>query len=151
MGHPSRFVELAGEINAQMPRHVVNTVASVLAQDARDLDGATVLVLGVAYKKNVGDVRETPAAPIVEDLRGRGANVQYHDPLVPEFPKMRRYDLGLSSVPLSDQVVQDADVVLIVTDHDVIDFGLVAAAAKRVVDTRNVLSEAQVRGIYRRA
>jgi UDP-N-acetyl-D-glucosamine dehydrogenase len=151
VGHPSRFVELAGEINAQMPRHVVNSVASVLAQDARDLDGATVLVLGVAYKKNVGDVRETPAAPIVEDLRGRGAKVQYHDPLVPEFPKMRRFDLGLHSVPLTEQVVQDADVVLIVTDHDSIDFDLVADAAQRVVDTRNALSEARVQGIYRRA
>ena len=77
--------------------------------------------------------------------------MQYHDPLVPEFPKMRRHDLGLHSVPLTEQVVQDADVVLIVTDHDEIDFDLVATAAKRVVDTRNALSEAQVRGIYRRA
>jgi UDP-N-acetyl-D-glucosamine dehydrogenase len=151
VGHPSRFVELAGEINTQMPRHVVNAVASVLAQDAKDLDGSSILVLGVAYKKNVGDVRETPAAPIVEDLQGRGAHVQYHDPLVPEFPKMRRHDLSLRSVPLTEQVVQDADAVLIVTDHDAIDFGLVATAAKRVVDTRNALSEAQVRGIYRRA
>ncbi|MEC8770957.1 MAG: nucleotide sugar dehydrogenase, partial [Planctomycetota bacterium] len=151
VGHPSRFVELAGEINTQMPRHVVNAVASVLAQDAKDLDGSSILVLGVAYKKNVGDVRETPAAPIVEDLQGRGAHVQYHDPLVPEFPKMRRHDLSLRSVHLTEQVVQDADAVLIVTDHDAIDFGLVATAAKRVVDTRNALSEAQVRGIYRRA
>ncbi|MEC8251361.1 MAG: nucleotide sugar dehydrogenase, partial [Planctomycetota bacterium] len=151
VGHPSRFVELAGEINTQMPRHVVNAVASVLAQDAKDLDGSSILVLGVAYKKNVGDVRETPAAPIVEDLQGRGAHVQYHDPLVPEFPKMRRHDLSLRSVPLTEQVVQDADAVLIVTDHDAIDFDLVATAAKRVVDTRNALSEAQVRGIYRRA
>lgn len=150
-GHPSRFVELAGEINTQMPRHVVNAVASILAQDAKDLDGSSVLVLGVAYKKNVGDVRETPAAPIVEDLQERGAQVQYHDPLVPNFPKMRRHDLGLHSVPLTEQVVHDADVVLIVTDHDAIDFSLVATAAKRVVDTRNVLSEAQVQGVYRRA
>ena len=150
-GHPSRFVELAGEINTQMPRHVVNAVASILAQDAKDLDGSSVLVLGVAYKKNVGDVRETPAAPIVEDLQERGAQVQYHDPLVPNFPKMRRHDLGLHSVPLTEQVVRDADVVLIVTDHDAIDFSLVATVAKRVVDTRNVLSEAQVQGVYRRA
>ena len=77
--------------------------------------------------------------------------MQYHDPLVPEFPKMRRHDLSLRSVPLTEQVVQDADAVLIVTDHDAIDFDLVATAAKRVVDTRNALSEAQVRGIYRRA
>ena len=144
-------VELAGEINTQMPRHVVNAVASILAQDAKDLDGSSVLVLGVAYKKNVGDVRETPAAPIVEDLQERGAQVQYHDPLVPNFPKMRRHDLGLHSVPLTEQVVRDADVVLIVTDHDAIDFSLVATAAQRVVDTRNVLSEAQVQGVYRRA
>ena len=151
VGHPSRFVELAGEINTKMPKHVVNAVASILDQDAKDLDGSSILVLGVAYKKNVGDVRETPAAPIVEDLQGRGAHVQYHDPLVPEFPKMRRHRLSLRSVPLTEQAVRDADVVLIVTDHDAIDFGLVATAAKRVVDTRNVLSEAQVRGIYRRA
>ena len=144
-------MELAGEINTQMPRHVVNAVASILAQDAKDLDGSSVLVLGVAYKKNVGDVRETPAAPIVEDLQERGAQVQYHDPLVPNFPKMRRHDLGLHSVPLTEQVVHDADVVLIVTDHDAIDFSLVATVAKRVVDTRNVLSEAQVQGVYRRA
>ena len=96
----------------------------------------------------MGDVK-TPAAPIVEDLQERGAQVQYHDPMVPNFPKMRRHDLG--SVPLTEQVVQDADVVLIVTDHDAIDFSLVATAAKRVVDTRNVLSEGAGPRVYRRA
>ncbi|MAV54517.1 MAG: UDP-N-acetyl-D-glucosamine dehydrogenase [Phycisphaerae bacterium] len=150
-GHPSRFVELAGEINAQMPKHAVNAVVSILAEDRVDIQGASVLILGVAYKKNVGDVRETPAAPIVEDLRGQGATVMYHDPLVPEFPKMRRFDVGLSSVPLTETLLRQVDAVLIVADHDLIDFDLVAEHASRVVDTRCALSPGDVKGTYRRA
>ena len=150
-GHPSRFVEQAGEINAQMPKHAVNAVVSILAEDRVDIQGASVLILGVAYKKNVGDVRETPAAPIVEDLRGQGATVMYHDPLVSEFPKMRRFDVGLSSVSLTERLLRQVDAVLIVADHDQIDFDLVAEHAPRVVDTRCALSPGDVKGTYRRA
>ncbi len=140
VGMQTRFIELAGEINQKMPYIVVDRVASALNDDEKAIKGAKVLVVGIAYKPDVDDVRETPAAEIIEDLCRRGANVQYHDPQVAEFPEMRAHDIHLSSVPLTQEVVSAVDVVLIVTDHTEIDWDIIALNASLVVDTRNALA-----------
>ena len=139
VGMPTRFIELAGEINQRMPGIVVNKVASALNDERKAIKGASVLVVGIAYKPDVDDIRETPAAVIIEDLLQRGACVQYHDPHVSEFPAMRMHDIHLSSVDLTKETVSSTDVVLIVTNHTVIDWNLIASNASLVVDTRNAL------------
>jgi UDP-N-acetyl-D-glucosamine dehydrogenase len=99
-----------------------------------------VLVLGLAYKPDIDDVRETPAAEIIEHLLERGARVSYHDPLVPVFPRMRHHRVELSSVPLTEERLAEADCVIVVTDHTAIDWTLVGRAARLVIDTRNVMA-----------
>lgn len=143
-GHATRFIELAGEVNRAMPRHVVDRVVQELNTDGRPLRGARVLVCGVAYKPDIDDVRETPAAEIIELLRERGADVSYHDPHVPVFPNMRKYKLGMKSVPLASATLRRADCVLIVTDHGQIDWAKIAREAKLVVDTRNAMAKVKV-------
>ncbi|HLU39052.1 MAG TPA: nucleotide sugar dehydrogenase [Planctomycetota bacterium] len=148
-GHHTRFIELAGEINHAMPRFVVQRVVHGLNQLGRAARGAKVLVAGIAYKPDVDDVRETPAAEIVTQLRELGADVSYHDPHVPIFPQMRRYpfDFDLTSVPLTVERVASSDVVLVVTHHAAIDWDLIAEHARLVVDTRNVMAGRKVRGL----
>jgi UDP-N-acetyl-D-glucosamine dehydrogenase len=138
-GHSTRFIELAGEINHRMPHYVVERVAMALNNHGKPVRGSTVLVLGMAYKPNVDDVRETPAAEIITQLVDMGAQVSYHDPHVPVFPGMRKYDLDMASVPLTPDVLRQVDAVLIVTDHDAVDYALVGTHAKMVVDTRNAM------------
>jgi UDP-N-acetyl-D-glucosamine dehydrogenase len=99
--------------------------------------GARVLVLGVAYKKDVDDMRESPAVHLIEGLQKRGALVVYHDPFVPRMPRMRQHHLDMISVPLTDQALEDSDAVLIATDHSSIDYARVVAKSPLVVDTRN--------------
>ncbi len=140
VGMPTRFIELAGEVNQKMPGIVVDKVASALNDDEKSIRGANVLVVGIAYKPDVDDVRETPAAEIIEDLCSRGAHVQYHDPHVDEFPEMRAHDIHLSSVDLTPDTVSGFDAVLIVTDHSRVDWNLIALNASLVIDTRNALA-----------
>jgi UDP-N-acetyl-D-glucosamine dehydrogenase len=130
----TEFIELAGRINAAMPDYVVGKVAAALNGRQRSVSGSSVGILGVAYKRNTRDVRESPAVPIVEQLLAAGASVSYHDPHVPEFPIQGK---ELRSQPLSQDYLAAQDCVLIVTDHDTIDWALVVANAKAVVDTRN--------------
>ncbi|MDG1838424.1 MAG: nucleotide sugar dehydrogenase [Phycisphaerales bacterium] len=134
-GAEARFIELAGEINTSMPSIVVERTCDELGTAA----GKSVLVIGVSYKPNVSDIRETPAAPIIEMLQERGCDVSYHDPHCPEFPAMKRHTIDLQSVPLDEANVSAADVVLIVTDHAVIDWSMLGNYAKVVVDTRNAM------------
>lgn len=134
---PTRFIELAGEINSSMPGHVVESVAEALNRRRQCLNGARVLVLGVAYKKDIDDLRESPALRVIELLRERGALVDYNDPYFAQLPKMRRYDLRLSSVPLTAASLADYDAVLIVTDHSAYDYEFIARHARLLVDTRN--------------
>jgi UDP-N-acetyl-D-glucosamine dehydrogenase len=138
-GHETRFIELAGEINSAMPRYVVERVAAALNDEGKALKGADVLVIGLAYKPNVDDVRETPAAEVITLLLERGARVSYHDPHVPRFPRMRNYDVELESEPLTRDRLSRSDCALIVTNHDAVEWNLIARAAKLVVDTRNAL------------
>lgn len=140
-GHATRFIELAGEINSRMPLAVVETVAHALNQDAKPLKGSKVLVVGIAYKPDVDDVRETPAAEIIRMLLDKGAHVTYHDPLIERFPDMRKYQFDLATVPLDLACVDAADCVLIVTNHSGLDYPLLAARARLIVDTRNAMAK----------
>ena len=134
---PTRFIELAGETNTAMPEHVVNQVAAALGERGKTLNGSHVLVLGVAYKKDIDDVRESPSLKIMELLGARGAVVTYHDPFVSRLAKMRKYDFGLQSVPLTAETLRAHDCSLIVTDHSAVDYDLVVSESSLVVDTRN--------------
>ncbi len=142
-GFDSRFIGLAEEVNSRMPEHVVALVADGLNDDRKALNGARVLLLGVAYKKDVNDVRESPALSIIDRLRAKGANVRYHDPFVPEvnFDDAHTDSSGepLHSVELTEDELCAADCVVIVTDHTGIDYGQVTRCAPLVVDTRNAL------------
>jgi len=145
-GDTTRFIELAGEINRQMPGRVVRRVGEALNAHGLALSGAGVLVLGVAYKKDVDDIRESPAAEIITRLQRAGARVSYHDPFVPVFPAMRKYEIELESVGLTEDAVRAADAVVVVTDHSEMGYGLVARTAGVVVDTRNAMAS---RGLVR--
>ena len=136
-GLPTRFIELAGEINAAMPQHVVQRTMDALNERGLALKGARVLVLGIAYKRDVDDVRESPAVRIIELLQEKGALVVYHDPYVPRVPRMRQHRLDMVSVPLTDAALENCDVVVIATDHGCIDYARIVARAPLVVDTRN--------------
>jgi UDP-N-acetyl-D-glucosamine dehydrogenase len=140
-GLSTRFVELAGEINTEMPRHVVGRLAHALdARTGKGLNGARILVLGVAYKKNVDDTRGSPAFVIIEMLEARGAAVAFHDPYVTEIPPTRDHAglAGRRSIDLDATALSDFDAALIVTDHDALDYAGLVAQSRLVVDTRNV-------------
>jgi UDP-N-acetyl-D-glucosamine dehydrogenase len=136
-GLSTRFIELAGEINTGMPRYVVQRLSAALNDAGKCLRGARILVLGVAYKKDVDDMRESPALEIIEMLQEAGAQVDYHDPHVPHLAKMRRHQLALNSVPLDDAMAR-YDAAVVVTDHSKVDYAAVVSAIPLVVDTRNV-------------
>ncbi len=143
MGHSTKFIELAGEINAHMPEHVISQVMIALNDDGKPLRGSKMFVIGIAYKPDIDDIRESPAAEIIELLQGGGASVSYHDPHVPAFPKMRDHDIDLSSVPLTAATVEASDCVLIVTDHSAVDYDLIGRHAGLVVDTRNAMARVE--------
>lgn len=143
LDYRTRFIEVASEVNAEMPLFWVRRVAKVLNDVSKPVRGSTVLVIGAAYKKDIDDVRESPAIDIIRVLAEQGAQVQYHDPHVPH---VRDGGLELRSVPLTEETVRSADCVMIATDHSTVDYELVASSARAVVDTRNVLG---ARGIRR--
>lgn len=139
-GVETRFIELAGEVNRAMPGYVVDRCAAALASQHKTLAGSRVLVLGVAYKKNIADVRESPAFEIIELLRERGAEVEYHDPFVPATWKGRRHDLRMTSIEWSARALGSFDAVVIVTDHDWYDAAFIAEHARLIVDTRHLMA-----------
>jgi UDP-N-acetyl-D-glucosamine dehydrogenase len=143
----TRFIELAGEINSAMPYHVVSCVSRALSQQRKALNGAKVLVLGVAYKKDIDDLRESPALTIIELLQNDGAQVSYNDPYFPFIGKGRKYDLQMKCAPVDD--VSKYDCVLIVTDHSDYDYAWIAQHASLVVDTRNATRGIQGDNIVR--
>ena len=138
-GCVTRFIELAGEINRNMPEYVVEKTAEALNDDEKSVKGSNIIVVGLAYKPNVDDTRETPAAEIIELLAARGAKVSYHDPHVPSFPNMRNYKFDMNSVQLDAQTLGNADCVVIVTDHEITDWQAIADHANLVIDTRNAM------------
>ncbi len=142
---PTRFIELAGEINTAMPRYVIDRLAEALDRNlGKALSRSRILVLGLAYKKNVPDIRESPSLRLMELLLERGADVAYHDPFIDEVPKTREYGhlMGRRSVAIDKP--SEFDAVIIATDHDQIDYAALAHDAQLVVDTRNAMA---VRGI----
>jgi UDP-N-acetyl-D-glucosamine dehydrogenase len=140
-GLNTRFIELAGEVNAAMPQYVVEQVAAALNDDGKPLRGRRVCVLGVAYKRDVDDPRESPAFPILESLQARGAVVSYNDPHVPALPPMRHHRLRLESQPLTPEFLAAQDCVVVVTDHSAYDWPAVLRHARLVVDTRNATAD----------
>jgi UDP-N-acetyl-D-glucosamine dehydrogenase len=134
----TRFIELAGEINTSMPYHVVNAVAEALNEREKSLKGARVLLLGVAYKKDIDDLRESPSLKLMQLLVERGAKLDYNDPFFPALHKMRHYDYShMRSVEMNPQSLGSYDCVLISTDHSSYDYEQIVASAKLVVDSRN--------------
>jgi UDP-N-acetyl-D-glucosamine dehydrogenase len=143
----TRFIELAGDINTQMPYQVVQSVSEALNTRKKALNGAKVLVLGVAYKKDIDDLRESPALTVIELLKDSGANVSYNDPYFPTVGKGRHYDLQMKCVPLSD--LRQYDCVLIITNHSDYDYRRIVAESQLVVDTRNATGGIDAANIVR--
>jgi UDP-N-acetyl-D-glucosamine dehydrogenase len=135
-GVHTRFIELAGEVNSGMPDYVVQKVATALNLREKSIKGSQILVLGIAYKPEVDDMRESPSVQIMERLRDMGADVAYSDPHIPVFPRTREHHFDLKSVPLSEETVARYDVVLLATHHKAFDYDLIAANAQLIVDTR---------------
>jgi UDP-N-acetyl-D-glucosamine dehydrogenase len=134
LNFPARFIELATEINSGMPDHVVDRIAEMLNEDRLAVNGAQILVLGVAYKAGVDDMRESPAIDVIEGLIQRGAEVRYHDPFVAECEIAGR---SMKSVDLTDEVLKSSDLVVVLTDHAEVDYERVVTVGPRVFDTRN--------------
>jgi UDP-N-acetyl-D-glucosamine dehydrogenase len=137
----ARFIELADEINMNMPRHVINKIAEALNDDGKPIKGSRILILGAAYKKDIDDVRESPALDVIKLLGDRGANVDYHDPYIPSVSLEHVGGQGhKQSVALTPEAIAAADCVVIVTDHSTFDYNALAKTARLIVDTRNALN-----------
>jgi UDP-N-acetyl-D-glucosamine dehydrogenase len=143
-GLSTRFIELAGEINVAMPRYVIERLQHALNERSKPLRGSSVLLLGVAYKKDIDDPRESPAYELMRLLTERGARLEYHDPHIPVLPRLRSFpeQVALESVALGVEAIERADAVLIATDHTAVDYERVLKHARLIVDTRGVYREA---------
>lgn len=141
----TKFIELAGEINTYQPYYVVDKVSEALNGHQKSLNGSKVLVLGVAYKKNIDDMRESPSLKLIEILRDRGGIVDYNDPYIPTMPRTRKYEFDMNSVNLTKENLDSYDVVLLSTDHDNYDYQMIYENSRLLVDTRNAL---KFKGIY---
>ncbi len=144
-GINTRFIELAGEVNSNMPDYVISKVAAGLNSQKKSINGSRILVLGIAYKKNVDDMRESPSVEIMSLLSAQGAEISYSDPYVPTFPKMRRYAFDLQSVDLNTDSLASYDCVIIATNHKDFDYELIRQHARLIVDTRGVYREANAK------
>lgn len=140
-GVEARFIELAGEVNASMPAWYVEKVVAALNQAGKAVRDAAVLILGVSYKKNMDDMRESPALKIMDLLAARGAKISYVDPHVPHIGKLRDYHFDLQSETLTADLLARSDLVMLCTDHDLFDYALIATKSKIVIDTRGALRE----------
>ena len=137
----TRFIFLAGEINVHVPYYVVAKIQDALNGRGKSIKGAKILILGVAYKKDIDDARETPALSIMELLRKKGAVLFYHDPYIPILPSFRKYYFKLKSSPLTQELLQRMDAVVVVTDHSVIDYSWIVKHSPLIIDTRNVTKD----------
>jgi UDP-N-acetyl-D-glucosamine dehydrogenase len=141
----TRFIELAGEINSNMPHYVVQRTMEALGERGKGMNKAKILILGVAYKKDIDDMRESPSLKLLELFIRKGAKVDYNDPYVPVLPKTRHYNFELSSVKLHKNVLQKYDCVVIATDHTAYDPDFIVANSQLVVDTRNLVKRRNCR------
>jgi UDP-N-acetyl-D-glucosamine dehydrogenase len=135
-GLHTRFIELAGEINAGMPQYVVNKLVTALNQHGKPLKGSRILALGIAYKRDVDDMRESPSVEVMEIIREWGGDIQYHDPYIPVFPEMRQHNFALSSIPLTPETLSSFDAVILLTDHRSLDYDMILENASLIIDTR---------------
>lgn len=133
----TKFIELAGEINTSMPNYVVSKVMDALNDHGKSLKGSRILILGVAYKKDIDDMRESPSIRLIEILSHKGADVRYNDPFVPVFPRLKGHSIDLKSVELGEQMLKEFDAVIIATDHSAYDYKWIAEHSNLVIDTRN--------------
>ena len=133
----TRFIQLSGEINISMPYHVVSKAIDALNERKKSIRGAHILILGVAYKKDIDDIRESPAMAIMKLLQDKGAKIAYNDPHIPKLHPMRKYNFTMSSKPLTEALLRKADLVIIITDHSQYDYRWIVKNASLVVDTRN--------------
>ncbi len=136
VGQPTRFIELAGQVNHHMPEYVIERTMLALNDEGKSVKGSRILVLGLAYKPNVDDVRESPAFELIERLQALGAKVDYNDPHVPRTHKMRKYELGMASVDLSPKMLAGYECVLVATNHAAYDWALIVEHAKLIIDSR---------------
>ncbi len=136
LGMETRFIELAGEINTSMPNYVIQKVNEALNNSGKSVNGSRILILGLAYKKNVDDLRESPSLELMESLMDMGADIQYCDPYFDKVPPTRKHQFELSAMPMNEKTLKSADLVLLATDHDDFDYSLILAKAKLIVDTR---------------
>jgi UDP-N-acetyl-D-glucosamine dehydrogenase len=134
----TKFIQLAGEINVSIPYYVVSKTVDAFNERNKSIKGAKVLILGVAYKKDVDDARESPALAIMDLFQKKGATVFYHDPFIPSLPTFRKYHFKLNSSPLTKPLLQRLDAVVVVTDHSQVDYAWVVRHAPLIIDTRNV-------------
>lgn len=137
-GVNTRFIELAGEVNSSMPQWVLSKLTDALNERHKSVNGSKILMLGIAYKKNIDDMRESPAVELMKLLEEKGAIVNYSDPFVPIFPKMRKYFFELSSVAITHEKLIDYDCVVIATNHDLFDYQFIQKHSKLIIDTRGV-------------
>lgn len=137
----THFIELAGEINTNMPDYVVSKTADALNKRGKCLRGAKILILGIAYKRDIDDMRESPALEVIELLREKGAKISYNDPYIPRIPKVRKHDLDLKSTPLTAKFLKSVDAALIITDHSAYDYSWIVENSDLVVDTRNATKD----------
>ncbi|MCW8813408.1 MAG: nucleotide sugar dehydrogenase, partial [Chlorobium sp.] len=140
----TKFIELAGEINTHQPYYVVEKSSEALNKFKKALNGARVLILGAAYKKDIDDMRESPSLKLIEIYREKGANVEYHDPLIPVLPKTRKYKFDMKSVKLSKEKLKSFDLVVLSTDHSIFDYKFIGVNSKIIIDPRNAF---ETRGI----
>ncbi len=136
---PTRFIELAGQINIRMPEYVVEKVVDELNKRKKTINGAKILVLGLSYKKDIGDPRESPSFKIIDLLQQKGAKVDYNDPYIPVTPKMRKFKIYKKSVKVDKNTVKKYDCIVIATDHSCYDYKMLAETAKLIIDTRNAV------------
>jgi len=138
---PTRFIELAGEINTHMPYWVIRKIMEALNSVKKSLNGAKLLILGAAYKKDVDDMRESPTLKLIEILEEKGAQVSYNDPHIPVMPSVRKYQFDMKSVQLTPQSLKSYDAVIISTAHSIYDYNFIAEHAQLVIDTRNAMKD----------
>ena len=136
----TRFIELAVEINTAMPEYVVSRMGEALNEQGKPIKGSQILVLGISYKKDVDDTRESPSIMLMELLLKKGAVLSYNDPFVPRIPRMRRHDLHMASQELIGELLERVDCVLLATDHSQYDYRLIGRHAQLIVDTRNAMA-----------
>lgn len=141
----TKFIELAGEINTNMPYYVIEKAGEVLNKVKKSLNGSKVLILGASYKKDIDDMRESPSLKLIEILRDKGAKVDYNDPYVPKLPKTRKYNFDMKSVTIDKKTLSKYDLILLSTDHSDYDYKFIAENSKLILDTRNAFEKAGVK------